>query len=107
MPKPRLTWRHQPDERGLAHAAQATRGLDLYYGDSLRRVQVASVRPLMPDFSRQLTGWYWYAREDSLDIARFNSAQNPVATMEEAKQEAEAYVRSCLGMVPKTKGPTP
>jgi hypothetical protein len=88
---PQLRWRRQPNETGLARVCQTERGYDLRMGEEV----LAQVRPTYAGFGRQSEGYYWFARSgDWLPLK--NTASTPVATMEEAKREAEAYVRRYL-----------
>jgi hypothetical protein len=93
----KLTWSKQPNERGLARVVQGPRGAILK-ADGER---VASVSPKPIGFHKY-RGWYWVARDDASRIPLRNSCGEPAATLDEAKVQAESYVRECLGL-PKKK----
>ena len=91
---PRLRWRKQPNETGLARIVQGPRGYDLWYGDR----DLGSAHPLThwPD-RYTIVGYYWSVGSDKdLGIAHRNTASAPVATMEEAKAACLAYIKECL-----------
>ncbi|MFL7901595.1 hypothetical protein ACJ41P_10710 [Azospirillum argentinense] len=95
----RLSWRRQPNETGLARVCQYTRGYDLRIGND----RLASVGPNGRHAER---GWNWYASEDTdRGIAWKNSAAEgrSFATAEEAKADAESYIRGCLGLPAKRR----
>ncbi len=77
--KPRTRWRREKAATGLMAVGAPVRGWDLLRGDGW----LAHVRPLGRDAER---GWYWYGMDN-------NTAYAPVATPEEAKQQAEARLR--------------
>lgn len=90
----RLTWKHEPNEKGLARVGQGPRGYDLNFGEHKR---IASVDMVRQGSKFVYKGWYWScASDDALGITHHNTASNPVETMDEAKEQAEAYIRSCL-----------
>jgi hypothetical protein len=60
------------------------------------------VAPLLIAFTREKTGYYWYAREDVLGVPwRNTSAERttPYATVDDAKMACKAYVRDCFAAV--------
>lgn len=94
----RLTWSRQPNETGLARVCQGQRGKDL----KLLGCRIAYVRP----FGRlraleSEAQWYWVAFDTAKGIPLRNTANEPCATMEEAQERCESYVRECLGLPPK------
>lgn len=86
----RLTWSRQPNEKGLARVGQSTRGKDL----KLLGCRIAYVRPFAAH-------WYWVAFDTAKGIPLRNTAHEAVATMAEAQERCEAYVRECLKLPPK------
>jgi hypothetical protein len=87
--KPRLTWRKQPNAKGLAKVAQAPRGAILRVdGEDVVHVAAASAGWI------QWSGWYWYTYSDKFPFR--NTSKTPVATLEDAKREAEAHIRENL-----------
>lgn len=91
MAKPRLRWRRESRETGLRAVVQGERGYELWYGDE----RVASASPY--GRYRPEQGYYWSApSNERLGIALKNTASQPVATIEEAKEQAMAYVRAAL-----------
>jgi hypothetical protein len=90
---PRLTWKREPVERGLAAVAQGPLGYELNFGP---HKSIASVNAKSTGFHRY-QGWYWVAGANpDLGIAYRNTSATPKATIEEAKDEAEGYVRAAL-----------
>lgn len=84
--KPRLAWRKQPRERGLAAICQGERGYEL----RLAGETVMAVAPKTEPFNRYVvTGWYWYG-------LGANTARVPVATPEIAKAQALQYAKAKL-----------
>lgn len=77
--KPRLRWRREPSEKGLARICQGPRGYDLIHGDEI----VIRARPL----GRSGSQWYWYGCGQ-------NTHYKPVATEEAVKAEAMAFFKS-------------
>lgn len=82
--KPKLRWKRQPDERDLAGICPWGRGYDLCYNDKI----LACVRPLKLG---TFNGYYWHAMAFN---AYRNTSTEPVATMEEAKTQAMAWIRA-------------
>jgi hypothetical protein len=96
--KHRITWRRQSNETGLRSVGAVERGYDLRVnGDA-----VASVRPVTGGtvMDRATRGWYWSAPTNAaLGIEwrnTFTRTAPNFATVEEAKADAEKYVRGCL-----------
>jgi hypothetical protein len=82
--KPKVTarWRKQPKATGLAGMGQGPRGMQLREGDKL----IISVAVIQAFWDRK-TGWYWYGLGK-------NTCDEPCATMEEAKAQADAYYKA-------------
>ncbi len=94
--KPRITWRKQKNEGGLASIGQSPRGYELF----VNGVQVGSVSAKNIGW-KNWSGWYWHARSDELGIEwRNTSSEKPFADIEDAKVACKAYVVECL----KSKG---
>lgn len=91
---PRMTWRKEPNETGLAAIGQAPRGAILKVdGTDVARVYP---KPIGGYGRREYRGWYWTAASSTLPIPWQNTSDRPVATIEAAKEAAAAYARSCL-----------
>jgi hypothetical protein len=75
-------WRKQPDEKGLARTFQNKRGLELREGTTI----VMRVAPSQDRMGRGIDGWYWYGLGK-------NTCQEPCATQEEAKAQADAHYK--------------
>lgn len=88
--KPRLRFKMQDKEKGLARVGAAPRGHDLYYGSK----RVAVVSPLGGGWGGPLRGWYFFTYDNRLPFR--NTCGTPVATPEEAKADCMAYVRAHL-----------
>lgn len=103
--KPKLRWKKEPSETGLRAVGQGPRGYRYHDGEK----QYASVSPLGGGW-RPMRGWYWVAGWDS-DVPHKNTCNEPVATPEEAKEQAAAYVAGFLAnpanqtAAPKTSQP--
>mgnify|MGYP001224007371 CR=1 FL=1 len=93
----RLTWRREADEKGLRGVVQGERGFDLRYDGA----EVGTVRPRYDGWSRKRAGYYWTAQSANPPVPLINTAGTPVATIEEAKAQCEAYVREHLGLPPR------
>ena len=76
--KPRLRFRRQERERGLARIGAAPRGWDLMYGDE----NVGYVSPLGGGWRGEVSGWYFVACRDNL-IPLLNTCYQPNATPED------------------------
>lgn len=82
---PRLRFRRQKSERGLARHMQGERGYDLMLGDE----RIGGVYPRYARFERN-SGYYWYAH---VGKESRNTASEPVPTIEQAKADCMAWVR--------------
>ena len=92
MAKPRLTWKKTPRSKGLARVCEGELGYDL----RMDGIQVGGANPLFAWSSpRTKIGYYWSVRSLGA-IKHKNTADAPVATMEEAQTQCLAYVRKCL-----------
>lgn len=79
-----LRWRRQPRESGLAGVCQSPRGFELHDGKKI----VIRVAPATSLYNRwEILGWYWYGQGQ-------NTCDNLVATPEEAKVQAMAWLKS-------------
>jgi hypothetical protein len=90
--KPRITWKREPNEQGLASIGQVERGYDL----RINGERVVSVRPVTSGsvMDRETRGWYWYGGSAAHGIPNKNTwNRTPFATIDDAKADAEAYVR--------------
>jgi hypothetical protein len=86
----RLSWRKEPNERGLASIGQPPRGYELRFDGK----QIAGVSPLFAGWSRDIKGWYYCARSDEYGVPLMNTCSGkPFATKDEAKAACDAYVR--------------
>lgn len=74
--KPRISWRRQKSETGLARACQGPRGWELW-ADGKCHIHIAYIR-------RDSSRLYWYGFDK-------NTSDAPVDTLEEAKTQAKAY----------------
>lgn len=95
----RLFWRREPREKGLAGVCQGERGYHLMFQGS--RIGSVNVR-YGHGFSLTKEGYYWSARLDvngESKIPLKNTCNNFVPTIEQAKAECEAYVRSFLDAI--------
>lgn len=96
----RLTWSKEPNAKGLARVSQGPRGAVLKADGK----PVASVSARRVGWGREYSGWFWScATDETLCISHRNTASDPVETIEEAKWDAENYIRKCLGMPEKRK----
>lgn len=82
----RLRWKLDAPETGLRRIVARPRTSWLHDGEK-RYACVSEVRQ-----THQTTWWYWVAGWDS-DVPHMNTCSHPVATADEAKQAAMAYVR--------------
>jgi len=87
----RLRWKKQPPERGLRAVVAAPRGYELTDGTK----HYATVSALSVGFHRY-SDWYWVARNDERGVPLRNTCHEPVATVEQAKADAMAYVKQHL-----------
>jgi hypothetical protein len=95
----RLTWKRQASETGLRCVAQGPRGAIL----SIDGTHAGTVSPRSTGF-HEWSGWYWVAGWKS-EVPHKNTSGRPVATLDEAKRDCEAYVRASLGMPAKKARP--
>ena len=72
MKKPRLTWRRGSDER--------KRGCDLRH----KNERLGGAYPIA-------TGYYCWGRWDMMGVPLINTANQPVATIDEAKSQLKAH----------------
>jgi hypothetical protein len=95
--KPRLRFKRQPNETGLARVCQRPPAHELWYGDK----EIGAVSERTQD--RSGTGvYYWYcATDEELGIEYRNTvSESPYYDLTEAKADFRSYVELCL----KTKG---
>lgn len=94
MSKPRLRFKRQSNEQGLARVCQGLRSHELWYGDE----RVGGAYPLHGNWPLQeITGYYWSCPTlPDLGIEYRSTADHPVATMEGAKAALRTYVEECL-----------
>lgn len=83
----RLRWKLDPRETGLNRVAAGPRGSTLRDTAKKRYAAVC--------FSRRAGGWFWVAGWES-GVPHRNTSDAPVATVDEAKAAAMAYVREHL-----------
>lgn len=83
----RLRWKLNPRPTGLMAIAASPRGSILHDGEK----KYASVSPS----DRSGSSWYWVAGWDST-VPHRNTCDEPVQSVDEAKSQAMAYVRSHL-----------
>ncbi len=83
MKKIKLRWKLKPAETGLRAVGAGPRGSILHDGEKTY-AQVSS--------SRGGAEWYWVAGWDS-DVPYMNTCNSTVASAEEAKAQAMAYVK--------------
>lgn len=86
--KPRLRWKKDPRETGLAAIGAGPRGSKYHDGEK----DYASVYALRKNY--EVVGWYWVAFES---VPYKNTSNEPCETEAEAKLAAAAYVKSNLG----------
>lgn len=87
--KPRLRWRRQARERGLAGVGQGELGADLIYlGEPIASVR--AVHYHLPDYGK----WWWHAGGSGVPYR--NMCRGPVNSLEEAQAAALAYVKGYL-----------
>lgn len=86
--KKKLRWKKQPRETGLRAVGASPRGYDYHDGQTVYAV----VSPKGGGYT-PLRGWYWVAGWGS-GVPHQNTCDEPCADVEEAKRQAEAYVRS-------------
>jgi hypothetical protein len=75
----RLRWSNKPGPNGSAASFHR-------YGRTLATVHGSDA-----------TGWWWAAGNDSMGVPLAVSRTMLVGTLDQAKRDAESYVRACLG----------
>jgi len=88
----RLSWRKQPNEKGLRAIGQSPRGFEMRYAGET----IASVYPHPKGWGAyDYEGWGFSARADEYGVPHINSGLEKkfFKTAEEAKKAADAYVR--------------
>ncbi len=85
----RLRWKLNPRETGLARVGAGPRGSTLRDGSGKRYATVSAL-------GSGHDGWFWVAGWGS-GVPHKNTCDAPCATVEEAKAQAMAYVKSHLG----------
>jgi hypothetical protein len=92
MAKPRLSFKKTPRSKGLARVCEGELGYDL----RIDGIHVGGAKPLLAwSAARTKIGYYWWVKSIGA-IKHKNTADAPVATMEEAQAQCLAYVRKCL-----------
>lgn len=102
--KPRITWRKEPSEQGLARIGQGPRGYQLCINGKC----IADISPVRNGFQPEYIGWMWScASNDELGIVWKNTSAEkrkpyPMTDdgMEQAKADCKTYIVTCL----KAKG---
>jgi hypothetical protein len=89
----RLRWKREPNEKGLARSFQAPRGC--IYHDGVTEYARVYPAPTLKGYPRSFCGWYWVARVDGL-VPLCNTCYTPVGTVDEAKREAQQYIKECI-----------
>ena len=89
MSKPRLRWKRDAPETGLARIGAAPRGY-IYHDGSTEYAWVSACGGGWHSAQR---GWYWVALEQP-GLPLENTCRSPVATVEEAKRDAERYCKA-------------
>ena len=87
--KKRLRWKLDPQETGLRSIGAGPRGSTYHDGET----EYASVAPVGGGWSGPVIGWYWIAYEG---VPYENTCNEPVDTQEEAKKQAQEYVKKHL-----------
>ena len=85
----KLRWKREPAETGLRAVGAAPRSYRYWDGVN----DFATVSPNGGGWRSEQKGWYWWAR---VGDAWNNTANNPVATVEEAKEAAVKWVKEHL-----------
>ncbi|MCY0910913.1 hypothetical protein [Massilia antarctica] len=93
----KLRWKKEPKATGLSAIGAGPRGSSLHDGEKCYAMVWAQRR------NYQVTGWYWVAGWDS-NVPHLNTHSEPVATEEEAKAAAMAYVKEHLKVQPENGG---
>ena len=93
--KPRLRFRREAYETGLASIGQGPRGFELWYGDE--RLGSADEIRTGPGMALGSGRFFWSVGTfKELGIEHRNTAATPVDSMEAAKSMLRAYVVRCL-----------
>lgn len=92
--KKRLRWKKDAAKTGLASIGAGPRGSEYHDGEQ----KYASVCPLGGGL-RLFRGWFWVTGWGSC-VPYVNTCDAPVATEQEAKEQAEAYVKKHLSEAP-------
>lgn len=88
--KGRLRWKKEAPETGLRAVGARPRAHHLHDGVD----EYATVYPNGGGWQRPQAGWYWVAFGA---VPRKNTCDTPVADLQQAKDEAAAYVKEHLG----------
>lgn len=94
-----MTWRKQPDERGLEAVGQSPRGAILKVdGEDIGRVYANR-----KGFAQEWDGWYWVARSVDDKVPLKNTAVDGkfFEDIEDAKRDCKDYVLSMLSRTAK------
>lgn len=91
--KPKLTFKKQPSETGLARVCQGPRGAKLFLHEGGKRIELASV-----NYSRDPVAWFWSAPASEWTGEWHNTAASGIyyRTIELAKAGCLAWVRAAL-----------
>ena len=88
----KVRWKNKPKITGLAAVCADPEGSDLHDGKTV----FAYTNYISGKF-HDVQGWYWVSPSNNdLGIELRNSHLEPVATQQEAKDQAKAYIDSCL-----------
>ena len=87
MGKTKISWRREPSGQGLARVSESPRGY-------LVKINGADAGGIFahPVGWLKWEGWYWHVYGPS--VPSKNTSSKPVATIEKAKAECEAYIRA-------------
>src|SRR5579859_8196065 len=109
QPKGRLVWRREPNETGLARVCQSPRGAELRLCVPGRKPErVGWVNPVRHSF-HDYRGWYWIAWSKDGRVPRYNTVDSECGvvktfdTLDAAKADCFAYVKSCLAKAGDSK----
>ena len=89
--KKRLRWKLDPQETGLRSIGAGPRGSTYHDGET----EYACVASLDNGWSAPAKGWYWVAYAGK-GVPYKNTCNEPVDTEEEAKKQAQEYVKKHL-----------
>lgn len=87
----RMRWKKNPRETGLASMVSGPLGSIYHDGQK----KFASVSAIGGGYRGEVRGWYFVAGWDS-KLPYRNTCEEPVASEEEAKRQAEKYVADHL-----------